>query len=156
MAYLLLAIDESKATQGVVDYVAELAPQIRDCRVRLVAVVPNLPSDSQQLKALLGRCSEPQLHGDDDQHQQLVKALSLLKDYRSQLVAAGLPEEAVASEILPEVIGVAQDIYEDAVAQGCDTIVVGRRNTTLQHLLLGSVSSALVKKAHSLTVWVVG
>lgn len=156
MLHLLLAIDDSAATHRAVTYVADLAPQLRDCKVRLVAVIPNLPSDSQQLEALLGRCDEPQLHGDDDQHQQLVTALALLRDYTEQLVAAGLPAAAVSSEILPGCVGVAQDLHEAALAQGCDTIVVGRREATLRHLLLGSVSAKLVEKAHALSVWVVG
>ena len=156
MPYLLLAIDESAAARKVVDYVADIAPQFHDCKVRLVAVIPNLPSDSLQLEALIGRCDAPQLHGADDQHQQLVNALALLRDFTDQLVAAGLSAAAVASKILPECLGVAQDLHAEALEQGCDTIVVGRRDATLRHLLLGSVSAKLVEKAHSLSVWVVG
>lgn len=156
MPHLLLAIDETPATRRMVDYVSGLAPQLDDCRVRLVAVITNLPSDSQQLDALIGRCTEPQLHGDEDQHQQLATTLALINEFTNQLVAAGLAAESVCNKILPERLGIAQDICEDAQAQNCDTIVVGRRHATLQHLLFGSVSSKLVEKAHSLNVWVVG
>ncbi len=156
MPHLLLAIDDSAATSRVISYVADLAPQLRDCKVRLVAIIPNLPSNSQQLEALLGHCAKPQLHGDEDQHQQLATALALLRDYTDQLIAAGLPTAAVTSEILPERLGVAQDLHDEALAQKCDTIVVGRREATLRHLLFGSVSAKLVEKAHALSVWVVG
>ena len=155
MPYLLLAIDDSAATRRMVDYAAGLVPQLSDCKVRLVAVIPNLPSDSQQLAALLGRCEEPELHGDEDQYQELVTAQALLRGFNGQLVAAGLPAVAISTKILPECLGVAQDLHDEALAKGCDTIVVGRRSATLSHLL-GSVSAKLVKEAHHLNVWVVG
>jgi len=156
MPHLLLAIDDSPASRRVVAYAADLAPQLRECRVRLVAVTPNLPGDSRQLEALLGRCEEPQLHGDVDQHQELATALGLLKDFSDQLVAAGLPAAAVTGKILPERLGVAQDLHDEALEQCCDTIVVGRRDAALRHLLFGSVSAKLVKKARALNIWVVG
>ncbi|MCK5352209.1 universal stress protein [bacterium] len=155
MPYLLLAIDDSAATRHMVEYVADLAPQLRDCKVRLVAIVPNLPSDSQQLAALLDRREQPELHGDEDQHQELVTAQDLLQDFKDQLVAAGLSAAAVSSKILPECLGVAQDLHDEALAHGCDTIVVGRRTAALSHLF-GSVSEKLVKKAHPMSVWVIG
>jgi nucleotide-binding universal stress UspA family protein len=155
MPYLLLAIDDSDATQRMVDYTADLAPQLSGCKVRLVAIVPNIPSDSQQLAALLGRSEEPELHGDEDQHQELMTAQDLLQKYKGQLVAAGLASEAVNSKILPERLGVAQDLHDEALEQGCDTIVVGRRSAALSHLF-GSVSAKLVKKAQPMNVWVIG
>ena len=155
MPNLLLAIDDSDATNHMVKYVADLAPQLRDCKVRLVAIVPNLPGDSQQLAALLDRCEQLELHGDEDQHQELITAQAMLRDFKYQLVAAGLSAAAVSSKILSECLGVAQDLHDEAMAQECDTIVVGRRSAALSHLF-GSVSEKLVKKAHPLSVWVVG
>jgi nucleotide-binding universal stress UspA family protein len=121
----------------------------------LVTIAPNIPSDSQQLAALLGHSEEPELHGDEDQHQVLMAAQDLLHRYKDRLVAAGLSSEAVTSKILPERLGVAQDLHDEALEQGCDTIVVGRRSVTLGHLF-GSVSTKLVKKAHPMSVWVIG
>ena len=157
MLYLFLAIDHSTATRRMVTYVADLVPQIRDCKVRLVTVIPNLPSDSKQREDLIARCGKPQLHGDDYQHEELVTALTLLRDFTDQLIGAGLSTAAVASEILPECLGVAQDLHDEALAQGCDTIVVGRRYAAaMHHLAHGSVSVKLVKNGHPLSVWVVG
>lgn len=155
MPNLLLAIDDSEATKRMVDYCIELAPQLDSCKVRLVAVVPNIPSDSQQLAALLGRGEEPELHGDKDQHQELMTAQDRLQEYKGQLIEAGLPPNAVTSKILSECLGVAYDLHHEALEQDCDTIVVGRRSSNLSHLF-GSVSSQLVKKAHPVSVWVIG
>lgn len=155
MPNLLLAIDDSEATKRMVDYCADLAPQLSSCKVRLIAVVPNIPSDSQQLAALLGHSKEPELHGDADQHQDLMTAQELLQKYKKQLVEAGLPPKAVTSKILAECLGVAHDLHHEALEQDCDTIVVGRRSSNLSHLF-GSVSSQLVKKAHPISVWVIG
>lgn len=155
MPYLLLAIDNSEATRHMVDYTANLAHQLNDCKAHLVAVVPNLPSDSQQLAALLKHCEEPELHGDADQHEALIKAQDLLIDFTKQMIESGLPAEAVTSKIIPECLGVAQDLHDEAEKQGCDTIVVGRRSSSLSHFF-GSVSTQLVKKAHPMSVWVVG
>ncbi|NOR49621.1 MAG: hypothetical protein GQ530_01125, partial [Desulfuromonadales bacterium] len=121
----------------------------------LVAIAPNLPSDSQQLAALRDRREQPELHGYEDQHQELSTAQDLLQDFKGQLVAAGLSAAAVSSKILSECLGVAKDLHDEALAHGCDTIVVGRRSTALSHLF-GSVSEKLVKKAHPMSVWVIG
>jgi nucleotide-binding universal stress UspA family protein len=155
MPYLLLAIDASDATRQMVDYTAEIAPQLKDCNVRLVAIVPNLPGESQQLAALLDRDKQPELHGDEDQHKLLVEAQKLLQNYKKHLIAAGLDSSSVSSKILAECLGVAQDLHDEALAQGCDTIVVGRRSEALSHIF-GSVSTKLVKKAHPMSIWVVG
>lgn len=155
MTYLLLAIDDSGASNRMVEYVIDIAPQLRDCRVRLAAVVANIPSNSQQLAALLGHGEPPELHGDEDQHKELLTAQDRLQEFKLQLIAAGLEPNKVTTTILPERLGVAQDLHDEAVEQGCDTIVVGRRSSSTSHFF-GSVSSSLVKKAHPLSVWVVG
>ena len=139
----------------MIEHVVEIAPQLRDCKVRLVAVVANIPSNSQQLAALLDHGKRPELHGVEDQHRELLTAQDRLQEFKQQLIAAGLEPNAVTSTILPESLGVAQDIHDEAVEHGCDTIVVGRRSSSLSHFF-GSVSSELVKKAHPLSVWVVG
>lgn len=155
MTYLLLAIDDTEATRHMVEYVVAIAPQLNDCKVRMVAVVADIPNNSQQLAALLGHNEPPELHGDEDQHKELLIAQDYLQDYKKMLIDAGLEPNMVTTRILAERLGVATDLHAEAVEQGCDTIVVGRRSSSLSHFF-GSVSSELVKKAHPMTVWVVG
>jgi nucleotide-binding universal stress UspA family protein len=95
------------------------------------------------------------LHGDEDQHETLHSFYNRLNDMKNRFLEAGMHPKTVTSEILPERLGVAQDLHDEAAEQGCDTIVVGRRSSALSHIF-GSVSSSLVKKAHPLSVWVVG
>ena len=138
----------------MVDYVVGIAPQLSNCKVRLAAIVANIPSNSQQLAALLGHGKQPELHGDHDQHKELTSAQDQLIAYKNLLIEAGFEPDTVSSTILPERLGVANDLHDEAIKQGCDTIVVGRRSSALSHFF-GSVSSELVKKAHPMAVWVV-
>ena len=151
MIKILLALDLSPPSQRAADYVARIAPFLKDCQVTVLVVSSGIPYSAQQPETVA-----TELHGDEDHIQERKEVENFLSEIKSLLTKNGLPENRVETRIKPVGRGVALDIIDAAHTGDFNTIVVGRRGRSkVKSLLLGSISSTIVEKAEGLTVWVV-
>ncbi len=151
MIKILLALDLSPHSRRAADYVAQIAPSLKDCQVTALVVSSGIPYGAQQLDP-----SDAELHGDEDQVQEKEEIKALLGEIKELLIKSGLPESRIETRIKPVGRGVALDIIDEAHMGDFNTVVVGRRGLSkVKSLLLGSISSTIVEKAEGLTVWVV-
>ncbi len=151
MLKILLALDLSPHSQRAIDYVARVAPFLKDCQVTALVVSSGIPYGSQQPDA-----ADSELHGDEDHIQEKKEIDTLLAETRNTLTQSGLPDDRIATKVKPVGRGVALDIIDEAHMGDFNTVVVGRRGLSkVKSLLLGSISSTIVEKAEGLTVWVV-
>ncbi len=154
MLKILLALDLSPHSRRAAEYLARVAPHLPGCSVTALVVssgIPYTPAGKSDDPA-----KEPEVHGYEDHHKEVRELEAFLEEIRDLLLKGGLSPDAVHLRIKPLGRGVALDILDDAQVEGCDTIVLGRRGlSTVQSLLMGSVSSTVVKNAEGKTVWVV-
>lgn len=156
MRKVLLAIDCTAYSKRAAEYLASIAPHVPGCEVVLFSVMTGIPYDSRELEKLVTTAPPaPEVHGDEDHQQEVHQIRGFFQELGALLVASGLPAERLHTVAKPIRRGVAQDIIDEALETGCDTIVVGRRGLSLvREMLQGSVSSDLIHKA-PLAVWVI-
>lgn len=151
MIKILLALDLSPHSRRAADYVARIAPALKDSHVTALVISSGIPYGAQQLDT-----PDAELHGDEDQEQEKKEIKTLLAEIKELLIESGLPESRVETRTKPVGRGVALDIIDEAHAGDFNTVVVGRRGLSkVKSLLLGSISSTIIEKAEGLTVWVV-
>jgi nucleotide-binding universal stress UspA family protein len=153
---VLLAIDCTPYSKRAAEYLASVAPHVPGCQVLLFSAMTGIPYDSRELQKLVGGPPVAvEVHGDEDHQQELGQVRSFFQEITALFAARGFPAESLQAMAKPVRRGVAQDIIDEALEAGCDTIVVGRRGLSLvREMLQGSVSSNLVHKA-PLAVWVI-
>lgn len=155
MKNVMLAADCSDHSKQAAEYLGRVAPHVPDCQVVLFSVATGIPYGEAGGGAAAEK-GQPELHGDEDHRQEMAQVEAFLADVGDLLEKRGLQGDQVKTMIKPLRQGVAQDILTEALACGCDTIVVGRRGLSkVKEMLMGSVSSDLIHKASGLTVWVV-
>lgn len=156
MRKVLLAVDCSPPAKRAAEYLASVAPHVPGCEIILFSVVTGIPYDSRELEKLVGAAPPPpEVHGDEDHQQEVSQVRAFFQELAALFAAAGFSAGRLHSVAKPMSRGVAQDVIDEAMETGCDTIVVGRRGLSLvREMLQGSVSSDLVHKA-PLAVWVI-
>ncbi len=153
MKKALIAVDGSPNSRHAVEYAASILSRLAGCEAHLLALAPTLAEESDELDPA---AAEPELHGDEDHRGEIDRLRAALDDAVDLLGKAGVSAERIQSQIRAMHISKAQDIVDEAKAQGCDTIILGRRGLSrFRALLLGSVSAEVLHKASGLTVWVV-
>jgi nucleotide-binding universal stress UspA family protein len=155
MQKLLIALDCSAPSMRAAEYAAEIVPHLPGCEVVLFTVLTGIPYGEGVLTELTG--TEPvELHGDEDFRQEVDQVRAFLAATAHLFAGRRLPEERLTILAKPLRRGIAQDILEEAHANECDTVVVGRRGLSkVQEMVMGSVSRDLVHKAEGLAIWVV-
>ena len=150
---VLIALDNSPHSLRAAAYAAEVLPPLPECGFLLLALSPDIPEGSGELDPA---GPVPELHGDEDHREELEALQDSLDEAAKLLRDKGVPADRLSQRLRAVNISVAQDIVDIAVAEGCDTVVMGRRGLSrVRELVQGSVSSEVVHKAVNLTVWVV-
>ncbi|MDR3641504.1 MAG: universal stress protein [Humidesulfovibrio sp.] len=145
---ILIAVDASDNARRAVEYAATMLEGAKNMRVTLL-YIERAPGrdlfDTEE--AWLGQCKL--------EHERV---FGFLKDARARLLAAGLPDAAIAERTLlcSAEPSIAQTILDMQQEGGYGTLVVGRRGLTKgEEFLFGSVSTKLVHNARNCAVWVV-
>jgi nucleotide-binding universal stress UspA family protein len=161
---ILIAVDDSEASERAVAYVGDLIGRRQGYRVRLLHILPPLPpallevggSENPEIE----QREETSIH--DQQATWLAQAENqarpALERARSQLRQANVPAQAIETEFVVSINGqdMVTDILDAAKSSQCGTIVVGRESFHgLQAFFAHHVGDELVAKGHDVTIWVV-
>jgi len=135
---ILMALDDSAASQATVEYAAQMVAGRPDHYVHLVHVLPPMP------EASVGEARE--------------KGRVIMTGMKDRLHAAGLDDDHVDTGFLlvPPDTSMVEGLLDLARDQSCTTIAVGRSSLPWhRELLHHHPADELVKKAHGFTLWVV-
>lgn len=156
MKKFLLALDCSPHSRRAAEALAEVAGCIPGSEVLLLAVISRWPVSVEPGQADKPLPAPDEVHGDEDPQFELAQAQAMLQEIFQLFLDHGVGEERLQCLLKPQRRGVAREVLELAASEGCDTIVIGRRNLSkVQSLLLGSVSAAIVQQASGRSVWVI-
>jgi nucleotide-binding universal stress UspA family protein len=157
---ILIAVDDSGATDRAVTYVASIIGRYRHFRVHLFHVAPILPK-------LLEFGGSENIQEEDKREAEITAArIRYLEDLAQAVFAkaqsilqhAGLPVGAVKTHVVSTISGedVIGNLLEAAQTNTCDTIVVGRQSHSwLRELVQHHLADELIRKAAGFTIWVV-
>lgn len=157
MKKILLALDPSPHSRRAAEYLAAVVGHLPECQVLLLVVIGRWPATVTEPVSDVPLPAPEEVHGYEDPQKELVQAQAFLSEVLRLLVQKGIDEARLQRLIIPQSRGIAQDVVAVAENEGCDTIVVGRRNfSKLESFFLRSISADMVKHAVNHTVWVVG
>jgi len=144
---VLLAVDDSANARRAVAYVAYMLGGVENSRVTLLHVISEPEED------YFAKIEEKQKWLEQYRH----RVEAVLEQYRSEVVAAGFPAEAVqTSATLRSCPSIAECILSELGRTPYGTLVVGRQGLSRKaEFLFGSVSSKIVGHARNCAVWVV-
>ncbi len=145
---ILISVDASPNASRAVRYAAEFLGSLPEVQVTLLYVERAPGRDLFETEEKwLSQCQIDKDH-----------VFEFLKEARATLMAAGVPQEAIAERTIlcSAEPSIAQTILDVQQEGRHGTLVVGRRGVTKgEEFLFGSVSSKLVHNAKDCAVWVV-
>jgi nucleotide-binding universal stress UspA family protein len=155
---ILVALDGSEGAWRAVEYAATAFGRAPEVKITLLHILTGLPPafwDDGHILKDKEREARQRLVA-NWQRDQEKRWEDLVARAQGRLVAAGIPEAAVASKFKAKYFDVAEDILNEAGAGGCQTIIMGRRGLgKAKALLLGSVTSKVVQNAKGVSVTIV-
>jgi len=161
---ILVAVDESGASDRALRYVANMVGERSDVRIHLLHLLRPVPpayrehggsEDPDEERRL---CEELRVQQENWIEKQATKEGPILARARSILVEAGVPETGIEISSSPSfgTIDVGPDCLTAARDGECETIVVGRTSLPwFRELFRHHHCHDLVKRARGFTVWVV-
>lgn len=148
-----VAVNDSRASRQMLDYLARLAGRIPALRLTLVNVQPAI-----SLFITENARKDPKLHDDlarlGRAHREASQALLAVQ--RDYLISRGFDPDRIDAVSLPHLEGLAKTILDYSQAHRVDAIVAGRRGaSSLKKTLMGSVTADLAENTRFLPLWIV-
>ena len=160
MERILIALDCQPGCLTIVDYMVRVLKGAQDCEFKIFHVLATASPDKLRMDEVQRiehvHAARQDLSGyfwkaEDEKIMERCFFLATEK-----LVVGGFRPESVFSLFAIQSRDMAEIILAKAAELGCSTIVLGRRHPSLvRELLLGSVSTSIVKSARGLAVWVI-
>ena len=159
---LLIAMDNSEASQRAVDYVSVMIDGRSGYYVCVLHAIEPVPpfehagaEDPRQEAILDARLQKKDAEWLEREKQA---AQPRLEKAKSELLRAQVSEDAIATRFAPaaNVDGLVTEILAAAEKERCDAIVVGRETFTgLDRIFRRHVADDLIRRAHGYTIWIV-
>jgi nucleotide-binding universal stress UspA family protein len=151
---VLVAVDGSEQTQGLVDYLSGMI-SARHTELVLFHVMPKAPEpflDWEKDPSSLANTK----HLTKWEFEREKQVRDLMRDIRRRLTGIGIPEYSIMISIRKVKEGIARDLLQEA-QRGYDAILVGRSGfgSAGPHVL-GSVAAKMAAKLSAATLWLVG
>ncbi|RQD61874.1 MAG: universal stress protein [Desulfonatronovibrio sp. MSAO_Bac4] len=154
MQKILIAVDESKNSLSAVQYVANIVrpDKVFITLLNILDTPPNL--DSQPTIHPFFKSKLQELKGQSGAQLKIME--EVLSEYCRILREAGIPADSIQVRTQSARDGIARDIISEAREGQHDTVVLGRRGVTgMEKILLGSISSKIVKSIKNCSVWII-
>lgn len=160
---ILIAVDDSKAAEHTLRYVAGMMAGRSDVGVRLLHLLPPVPPDLLEHGGSEDPATERELNRQvraarDAWIDTKKKEAEPVLENAKAILAASLPRDSITTECRASVdaVAVARDCMEAAADSGCGTIAIGRESLPwYRELFHTHACDELVKHAKGVTVWVV-
>jgi hypothetical protein len=157
MKKTLIALDGTESAMRAVEYAGSQFAGIGDLQIALVHVLPNLPAIFWD---------EGHILNDDEKNDREKVVDKWIADRKAAmepvfrkaadiLVRAGIKAQQVTTKSITDSTDVSASLLEEARDNGYQTVIVGRCNHPVKHML-GSVSRKLVDRGEGLAVVVIG
>lgn len=157
---ILLAVDDSKATDRAVRYTAEVIAGRKDFEIHLLHVLDELPPDMPELGLSKTEYDEVKGHEVEKQWERVESRAAQPVFDRARKVLAGMDIAADRIETHCYYVNgsenIAEDILKTARDRGCGTVVVGKQALPWrQELLHKHTAPELVKSGRGVALWIV-
>lgn len=153
---LLIVVDESRATQRALEYVAQIASRRRDFRICLAHALPPPPTELVELRGV----ETARLRAYKRRWVSVVEMTErrALERANAVLRRGGLRGGSIEAHYcnLVDVSRATQEILSLARSRKCDTVVIGRTSLSwLNEFIHGDPVEELVRRGKGFTIWIV-
>ncbi len=160
MERFLIALDCTPDRLRMVDYMVRVLKGATHCEFVFFHILPTASPDKLRMGEVQRiervHAIRPDLDGYFWREEDSENMTRYFDRAREVLVGNGFPKHLISSQFSVESGDLADIILEKAAEFGCSTIVLGRRRLSrVKVFLLGSVSSAVLRMARGVAVWVV-
>jgi nucleotide-binding universal stress UspA family protein len=155
---LLIPLDGSEAAMRAVEYVASTFGHTPDVQITLIHILPELPPSFWDDGHILseGEHQNREARISDWETAQSAQWQSIFAQARDKLIKAGIAAEALKIKFQAQYGDVAEDILDEAEAEGCSTIIIGRSGQTgARKFFPGSVTDKVVNHPRGMAVTLV-
>lgn len=152
---VLIAFDGSASAMKAVDYVGSQFSGLKDMKVTLLYVVPNVPPQFWDDGHILTPAERQERQEVIDRwfaNQKTVMGPHFEKAHR-MLTEKGLSPDQVDMRVISDVTTVAEAVVEEAKTGGYRTLVLGRRGAV--PILTGGLAASVLHKGAGLAVCIV-
>ena len=160
MERFLIALDCGPGCTKIIDYILRILSGERSYEFVIFHVLPTESPDklrkSEVQRIELRHASRPDLAGYFWKEEDEGNMIRCFAEAKEKLVQGGFRPESVSCRFGVEFGYMAEIILAKASELRCSTIILGhRRPGRVKEFLLGSVSSAVIKLARGLAIWVI-
>jgi len=150
---ILVAVDGSYCSLNEINYLGAIFGGHEDLKVHLVCIVPSgsMPigsdwvDDADKMNMLSPIAQK-----------KLLLAKKYVKDETALLVRHGFQEDQITGAVQVSRSSVAADLVAEAQSGTYDALLIGRRGIGKLHaLVMGSVTTTVLEKCHSVPRWIV-
>jgi len=161
MECFLIALDCQPGCVKIIDYMMRVLKGAENCKFKILHILPTASPDKLRMVEVQRiehvHTTRPDLAGYFWREEDEKKMTACFAQAKEAFLRGGFPPESVTSFFSVEFGDVAEIILAETAEQGCSTVVLGRRHSSLvKELLLGSVSTSVIKSARGVAVWVIG
>ena len=160
MERFLIALDCQRDCVKIIDYIVRVLKGAEHCEFKILHILSTASPDKLRMQEVQRiehlHTGRPDLAGYFWKEEDEKAMTGCFIDAKQKFVLAGFRPESVSSFYAVESGDRAEIILAKAAEHGCSTVVLGRRHPSLvRELLLGSVSTSVIKSARTLSVWVI-
>jgi nucleotide-binding universal stress UspA family protein len=160
MERFLIALDCQPDCSMIIDYMVRILKGAEHCEFEILHILPTASPDKLRMDEVQRiehmHAGRPDLAGYFWKAEDEKTMTGCFIAAREKLLQGGFRPESICSSFVIESGDRAEIILAKAADRGCTTIVLGRRHPSLmKELLLGSVSTSVIKSARKLAVWVI-
>jgi len=149
---ILVALDTTPESRHVVHYLSSMFAGQPEFRFHLMGLVPGPASPAKELldeKELLNLANASTRKKYTEQKNHIIFL-------RNKLIGSGVPAESLTEEVRFLRSSIASDLLFEAKKGLFDGLVIGRKSIgLLGEVLLGSVSSEILRQNHEIPLWIV-
>ena len=160
MERFLIALDCQPNCVKIIDYMVRVLAGAKHCEFKILHILATASPDKLRMEEVQRiehrHAARPDLTGYfwKEEDEKMMNACFI--QAKEIFVKGGFRPESVSSFYAVESGDRAEMILAKAAELRCSTIVLGRRHPSLvRELLLGSVSTSVIKSARRLAVWVI-
>jgi nucleotide-binding universal stress UspA family protein len=152
MRRILMTTDGSNHALTGAHYLGQLFAGTAEIEICILNVSPKTPP------LFLEESHNPRVRRQFEAWRDRIEreAKEYLHEAAQVLHKAGLKEHQIQTRHLRQRVGVARDIIQEADAEGCDAVVLGKKGMNwLEEYFLGSITTKLLEISENHPVWVV-
>jgi nucleotide-binding universal stress UspA family protein len=161
---ILVAVDDSEASDRAVTYVAQMLNGMEDCKIVLFHVPTSMPPQLLEFGGAENPVREQRAEAELSAAQATLAAAvesaaqPIFERAKTRLCEAHIADQAITTELFlpPGERSLDTSILGAARLHGCSTVVVGRQASSwLGEFFQGHVADKLIEQADDLALWIV-